>query len=113
MTVAPDASRRGIGAVLYQPVKPADPPAADTLISMTSRSLLPHERNYPSYKLEMLGIVNALVAWEHWLPGTHFTILTEHLALAFLLTQASVSRVMGNWLSLLLEFRLEIIHLPG
>ena len=113
VSLAIDASARGVGAVLYQPKQPSDPPTADTVISFTSRALLKHERNYAPYKLELLGLVNALVVFEHILAGIEFTVLTDHRALTFLLTQAGTNRTLGNWLSLLLEFRFKVIHLPG
>jgi hypothetical protein len=113
VTLAIDASARGVGAVLYQPMQPSDPPSAETVISFTSRALLKHERNYAPYKLELLGLVNALVVFEHILAGIEFTVLTDHRALTYLLTQAGTNRTLGNWMSLLLEFRFKVIHLPG
>ena len=112
-SLAVDASARGVGGVLYQPDQPSDPPKAETIIALTSRALLKHERNYPPYKLELLGLVNALVVFEHILSGIDFTVLTDHRALTFLLTQAGTNRTLGNWLSLLLEFRFKIIHIAG
>ena len=108
-----DASKRGVGALLYQPDQPGDAPTAENVVSFTSRALLKHERNYHAYKLELLGFVYAIVTYEHYLAGVKFTVYTDHRALTFLLTQAGSNRILGNWLSLLLEFRFTVVHLPG
>jgi transposase InsO family protein len=113
MSLVMDASTRGIGAVLYQPMSPADPPEEGNIISFSSRALLKHERGYPAYKLELLALVYSLVVYEHYLAGRRFTVLTDHRALTFLLTQAGTNRTLSNWLSLLLEFDFEVIHIPG
>ena len=112
MALAIDASIRGIGAVLYQPRADGDPPEPDTVVSFASRSLHPHERNYSVYKLEMLALVYALQYYDHYLHGREFTVLTDHRALMFLLEQP-MNRVLSNWLSLILEYRFKVKHVPG
>ena len=112
MSLAIDASIRGIGAVLYQPRTDGDPPQPDNIVSFASRSLHPHERNYSVYKLEMLALVYALQYYDHHLHGGEFTVLTDHRALMFLLEQP-INRVLSNWLSLILEFRFKVKHVPG
>jgi len=63
--VAPDASRTGIGAVLYQ-LTPQQEELGDTsiqadnIVMITSRALSSYERNYAVFKLELLAVVTAL-----------------------------------------------------
>ncbi|KAA3483042.1 DNA/RNA polymerases superfamily protein [Gossypium australe] len=55
-----DASWNGLGCVLMQEGKG---------IASASRQLKPHEKNYPSYDLELAAIVFALKIWRHYLFG--------------------------------------------
>jgi hypothetical protein len=61
-----DASKRGVGGILYQPDNPTDAPSDENTISFTSRALLRHEKNYHAYKLELLALVYCLVTFEHY-----------------------------------------------
>ena len=89
-----------------------DAPAADTVVSFTSRSLHIYERHYSTYKLELLALVYALISYEDYVWGVHFTVYTDHRALTFLHSQP-MNRILANWLALLLEFDFVVVHIPG
>ena len=57
LTVYCDASRVGLGCVLMQEGK---------VIAYASRQLKVHEKNYPTYDLELADVVFALNLWRHY-----------------------------------------------
>ncbi|ESK81825.1 reverse transcriptase-rnase h-integrase [Moniliophthora roreri MCA 2997] len=79
-----DASKWAMGAVLQQ--KDTDNELHPC--GYLSHALMEMERNYEIYDRELLAIVNALKAWEHYLLGsTHpVTILSDHKNLSYFRT---------------------------
>ena len=73
-----DASLNGLGCVLMQEGK---------VISYASRQLKPHEKNYPTYDLELAAIVFALKIWTHYLYGEKCFIYTNHKSLKYFPSQ--------------------------
>ncbi|KAA3487552.1 DNA/RNA polymerases superfamily protein [Gossypium australe] len=63
-----DASMNGLGCVLMQEGK---------VIAYASRQLKPHEKNYPTYGLELAIIVFALKIWRHHLYGERWLELIK------------------------------------
>jgi hypothetical protein len=76
-----DWSTYGIGAVLGQ----LDESGHEYLCACISRSLNKHERNYPSYKGELLALAWAVRMFRHHLYGMHFTVVTDHQPLLWLM----------------------------
>jgi hypothetical protein len=107
--VATDASTTGIAAMLFQEPKPGD----RRYIAFIARALRDAERNYSATKLELLAIVFALERLRYYLWGRHFTLYTDHKPLSFLFSQRTTNRMMETWFDILMEFRFDIIHLPG
>ena len=70
-----DASLNGLGCVLMQEGKVA---------TYASRQLKPHEKNYPTYDLELAAIVSTLKIWRHYLYGEKCFIYTDHKSLKYL-----------------------------
>ncbi|KAM1731966.1 hypothetical protein ACFX11_017778 [Malus domestica] len=58
-----DASLNGLGCVLMQHGR---------VIAYASRQLKPHEKNYPTYDLELAAIIFALKIWRHYLYGEKY-----------------------------------------
>lgn len=119
--VAPDASRVGIGAVLYQTTQAQDDVGdtsvtAENIIAITSRALTAYERNYATYKLELLGIVNALQEFRHFLLGRSFHLHTDHRALTYVF-DTNKSRplhpTLANWVNEIMEYDFTVTHVPG
>ena len=65
LQVYSDASKIGLGAVLIQNEK---------VIAYSSRQLKEHEKNYPTYNLEMAAVIFALNIWRHYLYGVWYEI---------------------------------------
>ncbi|KAL6225621.1 hypothetical protein ACLB2K_004470 [Fragaria x ananassa] len=55
-----DASHQGLGCILMQNGK---------VVAYASRQLKMHEKNYPTYDLELVAVVFALKVWRHYLYG--------------------------------------------
>jgi hypothetical protein len=68
-----DASKTGIGGILYQ----LDSQQAPRYISIFSKSLSPAARNYSAMKRELLAILTALQKFNYYLYGRHFHIFTD------------------------------------
>jgi transposase InsO family protein len=116
--IAPDASRVGIGAVLYQPT-PDQEEVGDTsvtsenIVMITSRSLNKYEQNYVVYKLEALAIITALREFNQFICGRKFTLHSDHRALTYVMNNGKHHPTLGNWLNILLEYDFTIEHVPG
>ena len=105
-----DASLVGIGAVLMQRDCKSD---QLKLICCASRPFRGGEVNYYTTKKEFLALVWALRKFENLVLGKKIIINTDHQALTFLLTQKHVNPMLARWVETLLEFDLEIRHVPG
>ena len=77
-----DASGTGLGCVLMQD---------NRVIAYSSRSLRPHEQNYPTHDLELAAVIHALKIWRHYLMGTHCNIYTDHKSLKYIFTQTDLN----------------------
>jgi hypothetical protein len=109
--VAVDASVKGIGGVLFQPANLGDPPTEDNIVSFCSRSLSQHEYAYSAYKLECLALCYCVREWDDYLHGVKFTVETDHRALMFMLDNSN--RIVANWLQIILDYRFDVMHIPG
>ena len=72
-----DASQTGIGAVVAQEHDRFEHP-----IAYFSKSLTPTQRNYHSYELEVLALVQALKAFDLYTWGTDLKVVTDYRVLA-------------------------------
>jgi hypothetical protein len=104
-----DWSNYGIGAVLGQ----LDDDGNEYMCACISRSLNKHERNYPSYKGELLALAWAVKMFRHHLHGTHFHLVTDHQPLTWLMKARDLSGQYSRWQMLLQEYDFEITHRPG
>jgi hypothetical protein len=75
LTVYTDASRIDHGCVLMQEGK---------VIAYGSRQLKKHERNYPTYDLDLDVVVFALKSWRHYLYGETCDIYIDHKSLKYI-----------------------------
>ncbi|ESK82382.1 pro-pol protein, partial [Moniliophthora roreri MCA 2997] len=106
-----DASKWATGAVLQQKDTDNELHPCGYLL----HALMETERNYEIYDRELLAIVNALKAWEHYLLGsTHpVTILSDHKNLSYFRTAQKLNRRQARWSLYLSQFELQLIHIPG
>lgn len=108
-----DASRRGVGVVLWQPRHADDRPCQENIISFTSRSLKPYERNYSVYRLELLAMVFGLMTYHDFIVGRKVRVLTDHAALTYMWSQKKLSNTLMMWMATLSEYDLDVVHVPG
>ena len=105
-----DASRTGLGAVLYQ--KADD--GKLRVIAYGSKSLGSTERNYSAHKLEFLALKWAVTQqFQHYLYGNSFTVYTDHNPLAYILTTAKLDATGHRWLAELSRYNFQIFYKPG
>ena len=99
-----DASRVRLGCVLMQKGK---------VIAYASRQLKPHEKNYPTYDLELVAVVFALKIWRHYLYGVHVDLFTDHKSLQYVFTQTELNLRQRRWLELLKDYDMSVLYHPG
>jgi hypothetical protein len=104
-----DWSAYGIGAILGQ----CDDDGREYLCACISRSLNKHERNYPSYKGELLALAWAIRMFRQHLFGTTFTAVTDHQPLLWLMRARDLNGQYARWQVLLQEYDFEVKHRAG
>jgi hypothetical protein len=87
-----DWSLFGIGAVLGQ----LDEAGNEYLVSCSSRSLNKHEKNYPSYKGELLALTWAVFTFRRLLHGRRFKLITDHQPLTWLMGVSCEARYLRD-----------------
>jgi hypothetical protein len=94
------ASKKGIAVVLCQRVEDTPYP-----LSFASRSLSPAEQNYSVQEIEALVIVWGIKKFRPFLEYDHFTVLTDHSSLQWLLKTKEEKQVrLARWASELQGF---------
>lgn len=106
-----DASTIGLGAVLSQ----IGQDQKEHPIAFISRRISDAESRYGATKLELLAVKWAVEHFHHYLSGQHFTIVTDHSALTWLLSTAKMptDNVFSRWITMLQGYDFEIRHRPG
>ena len=103
-----DASGTAIASILTQKYDGVEHP-----IIYSSRTLNSAEQRYSTIEREMLAIVDAVKRYRVYLTGTHFTIVTDHRPLRFLLTIKDPSSRLAKWAMYLMEYTFTITYRPG
>ena len=98
-----DASLNGLGCVLMQEGK---------VVAYASRQLKPHEKNYPTYDLELAAIVFALKIWRHYLYGEKCFIYTDHKSFKYLPSQRELNLRLRRWMELIKDYDCVIDYHP-
>jgi hypothetical protein len=109
LVVHTDWSVHGIGAVLGQ----RDDHGREYMCAAISRSLNKHERNYPSYKGELLALAWAVRMFRQHLQGTAFELVTDHQPLLWIMKAKALSGQYARWQMMLQEYDFEIQHRAG
>ena len=104
-----DFSAAGISGVLGQ----LDEDGHEYMCACVSRSLNMHERNYPSYKGELLAVTFSIVTLRPYLHGVHFTLVTDHAPLLWLMENQNLQGQYARWALILQEYDFDVAHRPG
>ncbi|KAJ9519684.1 hypothetical protein QJQ45_013313 [Haematococcus lacustris] len=104
-----DWSREGCAGILGQ----VDADGHEYMVACCSRSCNVHERNYASYTGEMLAVVWAVKTMRFYLHGRHFTIVTDHQPLSWLMSGQQHTGQVARWAMQLQEYDFTVKHRPG
>jgi len=103
-----DASEVGLGAVLSQ-----DQGRGDQPVAYASKVNSTTVANYSISELECLAVVWAVRLFRPHLYGRRFTIVTDHIALKWLMTTKEPAGRLHRWALTLQEYDFDILHRPG
>ena len=104
-----DFSTVGLGCVLSQ----TDEAGQEYMVACCSRSLNKYEKNYSSYKGECLAAVWACKLFQRYTQGLHFTLVTDHEPLKWLMSSQTLEGAHARWACILQEHDMTIMHRPG
>jgi hypothetical protein len=103
-----DASKAGLGAVLSQ-----DQGRDDQPVAYASKVNSTTVANYSISELECLAVVWAVRLFRPHLYGRRFTIVTDHIALKWLMTTKEPAGRLHRWALTLQEYDFDILYRPG
>jgi RNase H-like domain found in reverse transcriptase/Integrase zinc binding domain len=106
-----DASKYASGAVLTQ----TDINGDRQPVAFLSKTFTDTEWWYKIYDRELLGIVQALKEWQHYIQGSGHTTLIhmDHRNLTYFRKAQKLSDWQARWSLFLSEFDIKLQHLPG
>ena len=81
------------------------------VIAYASRQLKRHEKNYPTYDLELAAVIFALMIWRHYLLGYQVQIYTDHKSLKYIFTQKELYEA-RRWLELMVDYDIDLQYHP-
>lgn len=103
-----DAAKTAISGILGQEYDGVLQP-----IEFFGRRLRNPEKNYPSFKLELLAIHEAVMYFKYILTGRKFIIRTDSKALTYYLNLEKQPDIVARWIDNLAPFNYEIEFIPG
>ena len=69
---------------------------------------------YPAYKKELLAIIYCIRKSHSYIWGRNdITIITDHKPLIYMFKSKTLSHALQQWVDVLLDYNLSIIHRPG
>ena len=104
-----DASLVAAGAVLSQ----LDKKDLDNPIAYFSRTLNVHEQNDTVTEWECLAVLYGIQECRPYIYGSHFTVVTDHSSLKWLMNIKDPDRRVACWALKLQAYDYTIVHRPG
>ena len=106
-----DASKVATGAVLTQ----LDSNGDQHPVAFMSKMFTDTEQEYEIYDRELLGIIQALKEWRHYIQRSGHTtvVFSDHKNLTYFRTAQKLNNRQARWLLYLSEFNIKLIHLLG
>lgn len=104
VTLVTDASDTGWGAVVEQEGHP---------VEFCSGKWTATERRYATTKKELKAILNGIKKFSYFLSGTHFTLVTDHKALACGIKEDCEDSELYRWARKLDPYSFSIVHRMG
>jgi hypothetical protein len=102
--LAVDTSSKGVGYMLYQ----IHPDGTSRVVRFGSKGLTKWQSSYGPTKLELLGMVTAILDCSAYLDGKHFTVECDHQALKPLFQKQLRGAIYERWLALLQRYDFSI-----
>jgi RNase H-like domain found in reverse transcriptase len=106
-----DASKYGVGAVLFQEATDSSGAVVHQPIAFSSRKFSGPAQNWDTYKREAFAVYHAIDSFAYYLRGKHFLLETDHRNLVWI--EASVAPIVVRWRALLQSYSFLIRHIPG
>lgn len=103
-----DASSVALGAILSNVIDGKEHP-----IAYASRQLSKSEMSYTVTELELLAVIWAVKYFRCYLIGVHFTLVTDHSAIKWLLSLKDTTSRLTRWALKLAQYNYTVIHKPG
>ena len=103
-----DASAFALGGVLSQRVD-----GIEQVVAYASQTLSKSQTNYCTTHRELLGVVEMIRHFRHYLWGRKFLIRTDHSSLRWLTNYRDADGMLARWLTKLQQYDFHIEHRPG
>ena len=105
-----DASKNGLGAVLYQ----KQDNGTDCVIAHAGQSLSTSEKNYDAHKLKFLALKWSVTERFHeYLHGGEFEVYIDNNMLTYILTTAKLDATGQRWVASLANYNFKIFYRSG
>lgn len=104
-----DACKSGVGSVLYQ----LDDEGHERPIAFMSKKLNSAQSNYSTTELECLAAVLSVKKFRPYIEGYHFTLITDHSSLKWLMSQSDLNGRLARWSFKLQAYDFDIQHQRG
>ena len=103
-----DWSKENIAGVLSQVQE-----GQERFLGCLQRTCNKYEKNYPSYKEELLAVIQCIKKWKHILSYGPFEVHMDASTFKYLITKKDQSGLFTRWYQELAGFNLTIVHKKG
>ena len=103
-----DTSSKGIGYVLYQIQTNEQNEESLRVIRFGSKSLSRWQQSYGPTKLELLGLVTAILDCSDYLRGRRFIVECDHQTLKPLFQKQLKGAIYERWIAILQQYNFDL-----